>query len=306
MRTALLHLDGALEEQRKLTRAVSSHGGRGVDLRDLGPALRLWSRPWALQRFRARVASDLPASEGATLVFAGSGDFHHITPTLLARASEAAGDPPVTLLHFDNHPDWVRFSNGAHCGSWVGWAARLPNVVRVVTVGVCSNDIHRPQAKGADLDLVSEGRVELYAYRAPRGARKVAVADREWSTIEAMGKVAFLDFLPTRIPTKNVYLTIDKDVLRAADAGTNWDQGRTSLAFLKAMLTRIGEHHRVIGADVVGDWSRPVYGGGLLASLLKRGEAMLDQPWSKPQAGARAVNETVNLELLKLIAGFGR
>jgi arginase family enzyme len=277
-----------------------------VDLRHLGPALRLWSRPRALERLRARVASDLPASAGPTLVFSGSGDFHHITPTLLARACEAAGHPPVTLVHFDNHPDWVRFANGAHCGSWVGWAARLPDVARVLTVGVCSDDIRRPQGKGADLELLSEQRVELYAYRAPGGAETVAIAGREWPTIEAMGEGAFLDFLPTRIPTTDVYVTIDKDVLRAVDAGTNWDQGRTSLAFLKAMLTRIGAHHRVIGADVVGDWSPALYGGGLLAGLLKQGEALLDQPWAKPDAAVRAMNELANLELLELIAELDR
>jgi len=306
VRTALLHLDTALTSQRRLAQSVSARGGRGVDLRHLGPALRLWSRPWALQRLRSRIASELPAAQGPTLVFSGSGDFHHITPTLLARACEAAGHPPVTLLHFDNHPDWVRFANGVHCGSWVGWAARLPNVARVVTVGVCSDDIRRPHGKSADLDLVSEDRVELYAYRAPDGAASVAVAGREWPTIEAMGEAAFLDFLPTRIPTADVYLTIDKDVLRSEDAGTNWDQGRTSLAFLKAMLSRIGEHHRVIGADVVGDWSPAVYGGGLLAGLLKQGEALMDQPWSRPAPTARAINETANLELLDLIVELGR
>ena len=306
MRTALLHLDTALTSQRRLAQSVSARGGRGVDLRHLGPALRLWSRPWALQRLRSRIASELPAAQGPTLVFSGSGDFHHITPTLLARACEAAGHPPVTLLHFDNHPDWVRFANGVHCGSWVGWAARLPNVARVVTVGVCSDDIRRPHGKSADLDLVSEDRVELYAYRAPDGAASVAVAGREWPTIEAMGEAAFLDFLPTRIPTADVYLTIDKDVLRSKDAGTNWDQGRTSLAFLKAMLSKVGEHHRVIGADVVGDWSPAVYGGGLLAGLLKQGEALMDQPWSRPAPTARAINETANLELLDLIVELGR
>ena len=306
MRTALLHLDTALTSQRRLAQSVSARGGRGVDLRHLGPALRLWSRPWALQRLRSRIASELPAAQGPTLVFSGSGDFHHITPTLLARACEAAGHPPVTLLHFDNHPDWVRFANGVHCGSWVGWAARLPNVARVVTVGVCSDDIRRPHGKSADLDLVSEDRVELYAYRAPDGAASVAVAGREWPTIEAMGEAAFLDFLPTRIPTADVYLTIDKDVLRSEDAGTNWDQGRTSLAFLKAMLSKVGEHHRVIGADVVGDWSPAVYGGGLLAGLLKQGEALMDQPWSRPAPTACAINETANLELLDLIVELGR
>lgn len=306
MRTALLHLDSALTGQHELARSVSGRGGRGVDLRHLGPALRLWSRPRALQRLKSRIASELPASEGATLVFSGSGDFHHITPTLLDRACEAAGRPPVTLLHFDNHPDWVRFANGAHCGSWVGWAARLPNVVRVVTVGVCSDDIDRPEGKGADLDLLNEERVELYAYRAPRGAQTVSLAGREWPTIEAMGEAAFLDFLPTRIPTDAVYLTIDKDVLQAADAGTNWDQGRTSLAFLKAMLARVGTRHRIIGADVVGDWSPAIYGGGPLAGLLKRGEALLDQPWSKPSEAAQAMNQAANLELLDLIADIDR
>jgi arginase family enzyme len=306
MRTALLHLDGALTGQRELAQSVWGRGGRGIDLRHLGPALRLWSRPRALQRFRARVASDLPASGGATLVFSGSGDFHHITPTLLDRACEAADHPPVTVLHFDNHPDWVRFANGVHCGSWVGRAARLPNVARVVTVGVCSADIDRPEGKGADLDLLNEERVELYAYRAPRGAQSVSLAGREWPTIEAMGEPAFLDFLPTRIPTAAVYLTIDKDVLQAADAGTNWDQGRTSLAFLKAMVARIGAHHRIIGADVVGDWSPAVYGGGPLASLLKRGEALLDQPWSRPPAAVQAMNQAANLELLDLLADLDR
>jgi arginase family enzyme len=306
VRTALLHLDSALTDQRDLARSVSARGGRDVDLRHLGPALRLWSRPGALQRLRARVASDLPATDGPTLVFSGSGDFHHITPTLLARAGEAAGHPPVTLLHFDNHPDWVRFANGAHCGSWVGLAARLPNVARVVTIGVCSRDVRRPEGKGCDLDLVREARVELYAYRAPDRAQTVAVAGSQWPTIESMGEGAFMDFLPARIPTADVYVTIDKDVLRGADAGTNWDQGRTSLAFLKAMLTQIGAHHRIIGADVVGDWSPAVYGGGLLAGLLKQGEALLDQPWRRPDAAARAINEPVNLEILALFAELGR
>jgi len=95
-------------------------------------------------------------------------------------------------------------------------------------------------------------------------------------------------------------------VLRSEDAGTNWDQGRTSLAFLKAMLSKVGEHHRVIGADVVGDWSPAVYGGGLLAGLLKQGEALMDQPWSRPAPTACAINETANLELLDLIVELGR
>jgi hypothetical protein len=37
-----------------------------------------------------------------------------------------------------------------------------------------------------------------------------------------------------------------------------------------------------------------------LASLLKQGEALLDQPWSPPGPQARQVNEGVNRRLLRL------
>jgi hypothetical protein len=36
---------------------------------------------------------------------------------------------------------------------------------------------------------------------------------------------------------------------------------------------------------------------------MKRGEAMLDQPWAKPAPQACAANEDVNLQLFDLIAG---
>jgi hypothetical protein len=171
----------------------------------------------------------------------------------------------------------------------------------VITVGVCSSDIHRPSPRRADLDLITEGRLEMYAYRAQGGATSVDLCGRTWPTIEAMGEAAFAAFLPGRIETEAVYITIDKDVLRAAEAATNWDQGQTSLDFLKAMLEPVLQGHRVIGADVVGDWSQAVYGGGALASLMKRGEAMLDQPRHRPAMQACAANEPVNLELLTLI-----
>jgi hypothetical protein len=116
-----------------------------------------------------------------------------------------------------------------------------------------------------------------------------------------LGEGPFADLLASRIETDAVYITIDKDVLRADDAVTNWDQGQTSLSLLETLIQRIAANHRLIGADVVGDWSPPRYGGGVLPALLKRGEALLDQPWRGPdQAAAVRLNEAVNRRLLRL------
>ena len=306
MRASLLHLDEALVGQDALLARVLANDGQSLDLRDLGPRLRLWSRPAALAELRGRLRAAMPANAGPMLVFCGSGDFHHITPILLQRAIEApesqiGGREAVTVLHFDNHPDWVRFSNGTHCGSWVGQAARLPGVAKVITVGVCSPDIRKPDPRRADLDLLAEQRLELYAYRDPNGGRSVELGGRAWPTIEGMGEAAFAALLCSRIGSEAIYITIDKDVLSPGDAATNWDQGRTSLSLLKTLLAAALRGRRLIGADVVGDWSAPVYGGGPVTRLLKRGEAWLDQPRTSPDGAALAANEGVNLQLLDLL-----
>lgn len=300
MRPVFLILDGALSAQPVLRNRAD---GLTVEARDLGPALRLWSRPPALVALAERLRDHAPTGRRPDLVFAGSGDFHHVTPMLIERALAASGAGAVTVVHFDNHPDWVRFGNGLHCGSWVGRAARLPGVARVITVGVCSGDIDRPETKRADLDLVSERRVELYPYRAPDGGPVLRVGDQEWPSIEAMGEGGFADLLASRIATPAIYVTIDKDVLCSADAVTNWDQGRLSLEGLETLVCAVATRARVIGADVVGDWSTPRYGPGPLAALLKIGEAFLDQPHRGPlPAVSRRINQATNLRLLSLFS----
>ncbi len=298
MRPVFLNLDNALDAQS----ALRGQGGLTVEARDLGPALRLWSRPPALASLAARLRDRAPAGSAPDLVFAGSGDFHHVTPLLIERAIAASDAGPVTVVHFDNHPDWVRFENGLHCGSWVGRAARLPGVAKVITIGVCSGDIDRPETKRADLDLVAEGRVELYPWRAPDGGPVLRVGDQGWPSMQAMGEGGFADLLASRIATPAVYVTIDKDVLHVDDAVTNWDQGQLSLDGLERLIRTVAGRARLIGADVVGDWSPPRYGPDLLSNLLKRGEAFLDQPRGGVPGDLARTNEATNLRLLSLFA----
>lgn len=297
MQAAILNVDGALDGQSALAARI---GGARVEARALGPSLRLWARPSALDRLRALTREKLAAAMGPRLVFAGSGDFHHLTPMLLERALEA-GEGPVTIVHVDNHPDWVRFDNGLHCGSWVRTAARLPGVAKLVSIGLCSADVAKADDQGGDPALLAEGRHVIYSWRAPDGAGEVTLSGRSRPTIVAIGVEAFKERLLAEIETRNVYVTIDKDALRPEDAATNWDQGAMSADALESILAAVLAKHRCIGADVVGDWSPPRYGGGLLAAAMKLGEARLDQPWRAP-ARPDAVNEPINLRLLDLFA----
>ena len=302
MRPAFLHLDDALEGQAALLDRGADCGGRTIDARALGPSLRLWSRPAALERLREQLRLHPYNVEDPDVFFSGSGDFHHIAHLLIERAIEAE-PAPTTVLHFDNHPDWVKFGNGMHCGSWAASAARIPNVHRLISIGMCSADVQGHRTREADLSVIEEDRAELYAYALADAREALELCGHRWPTIETIGESDFPDFIVTRIETANVYITIDKDVLQAVDAVTNWDQGRTSLKFLETVLRKVGAARHLIGADIVGDWSTPVYGDTILAKCIKRGEALLDQPWKRPDGDiARATNERVNLRLFDFFA----
>ena len=97
----------------------------------------------------------------------GSGDFHHVSALLIGMLAEANAEP-LTVIHFDNHPDWVHFDGGMHCGSWVNRALALPQVQRVITIGVCSHDLVWPEFKGANLRSAwRDGKIVLLPWQSP-------------------------------------------------------------------------------------------------------------------------------------------
>lgn len=297
MRPALLRLDDALGPQTTLAERCGAADGVDLDARQLGPQLRLWSRPHALDAMRDRLDDGLPHGAEPVLTFFGSGDFHHVSALLIARVLRQKSQL-ITVVHIDNHPDWVKFGDGLHCGSWAAKAARMPGVDRVVTLGVCSADIRQPWRKRADLTLVRKGRIVLFAHGHQHDDTPVTVAGIARPTMAGMGQDGFIDHLLTKIRTQDVYLSVDKDALGPQDAATNWDQGRMRLAYLSRLIARIGAKHRIVGADVCGDRSEPVYGGPIGTRLLKRGEAWIDQPRGSAPVGGDALNEHANLALL--------
>jgi hypothetical protein len=258
MKVDILDLDGAAIDA---VPAAVRADARYRDLRDLGLPLRLWARRAAMDDFRRQVGGRASADE-PTVALLGSGDYHHLAAVLIAQRREK-----LTVFHFDNHPDWMWLAPRYHCGSWVNRVLELDHVVRVVTIGPCSDDLVRPQAKGGNLAALREGRLELYPWRHPPSwvlgqfgsGPSYHQKNRHlvWRNLFEEAWPAFLDEVAERTPTEAVWLTIDKDVLRPEDALTNWDQGQMPLAFLLAAVHAIGNRHRVVGADICGDYSAP-------------------------------------------------
>src|SRR5215472_15075018 len=117
MHLRILDLDGALENQTSLSTVAPWQSLARLPMRDLAPRLRLWSRARAMRAARDRIHAQRCSEP--TLHLLGSGDFHHLAVPLIEQAGE-----PITIIHIDNHPDWVRLAPRWHCGSWVNQALR--------------------------------------------------------------------------------------------------------------------------------------------------------------------------------------
>ncbi|MGE5167635.1 MAG: arginase [Deltaproteobacteria bacterium] len=295
----ILDLDGSVAAQASLRSVAPWDSVSTIDLRDLAPALRLWSRDRTVRLARERIAAQAP--DGPTLHLLGSGDFHHLAAVLMERARE-----PFTVVHIDNHPDWVRLAPRWHCGSWVNRALRLPRVERVVTLGPCSDDLVRPDLKGGNLPALAAGRIVLFPWEhAPsRVWRRVADGPGRhwvnghihWQNLAESDFETALDAIISLVTTDAVWLSIDKDVLDEREALTNWDQGRMPLSALLRIIDAVGARKRIIGADICGEFSPIAH-----TNCFKRWESRSDQPQRSADAGMLARNEATNKELLVAI-----
>ena len=91
-----------------------------VDLHSQRSAARLWTRPAVYERLARENFSGQPYFS-----LLGSGDYHHFSLALIANQ-----EGPLTVVLFDNHPDWMRPPHRYHCGTWVYSLARLPQIER--------------------------------------------------------------------------------------------------------------------------------------------------------------------------------
>ena len=253
MRIRIVDLDGSVASQPPLTALVDEGLARSIDLRNRASGLRILASRAAMRDFAREIDRSPPSGRGAEVSFYGSGDFHHLTTALVARFEQ-----PVTIVHIDNHPDWVTFPATHNCGAWVNRALDLPQVRKINTIGPAGDDLKWPELKGANLAAVRAGRLEVLPWRAPpsRLLRRHGGPERliRWRNLADEPFDAFADALPDRIPSRDVYITIDKDALTQDEAVTNWDQGGMSLRHIETLVTVLADRCNIVGVDVCGDY----------------------------------------------------
>lgn len=300
----ILNFDDSVVKQQKL---ISSRNTQILDLKDIGPSARIWLDKQTKDRIQERIR---PSSK-SSVTFLGSGDFHHITSLLVEQFQE-----PISVIIFDHHPDWDILPPRIGCGSWVNRVLDRKNVLKVVLMGVSSEDISSFWVQTGNLNSLKSDRVEIYPYA--HNPTKVLLKNipqnisfqtkkglflREifWNELKNNDLPGFFTKIIKRLPEKKVYVSIDKDCLRSDYSLTNWEEGNLGLDELLGMLKLIRENLDIVGLDITGDYSEPKVSG-----KIKEISSRIDHPKDYSAKGAdsgfiNSVNEQTNIKISELL-----
>ncbi|PZR71709.1 MAG: hypothetical protein DLM73_15340 [Chthoniobacterales bacterium] len=231
------------------------------DVSPWGPRLRFSAPAGLIEEFYREAAT-------APFVLYGSGDFHHLTALWVRRVAE-----PFVLVSFDNHPDWDVRPPRWSCGGWVNRALELPHVKKISVWGCGNFECWWPRKLFGNRRAEREGRLEVHPWA---DGRVPSDQDRRGAILRGNWRERFERFVEA-LAGSDVYVTIDLDCLRAGEAVTNWENGRFTLEDIAWALTQLRANAGMIGGDICGAFSPPVY-----ARLKQRFVAELDHPKLPP------------------------
>lgn len=304
-RPLILDMDGSVSGQKTL---VSLHNPEIIGLKDIAPKARFWMTDKTKAVLKDRIAS----RRNGAVTFLGSGDFHHITSILMEDIKE-----PVTIIDFDHHPDWDLLLPMLHCGSWVSRTLKQANVKKIVELGPSSNELSEFRIQTCDIDALKDDRLEIYPYshrptrtylkKVPENisirALNGPLAGRiYWNELKDKNLPEFLRHVLKRLPSENVYISIDKDCLTNNDSITNWHEGRLSLEDLLLSLRVIKQNSNIVGVDICGDYSKPVLAGRLKNIIVNMNHPKGNRAEKIPLDEVNRINEQTNLRILELLS----
>jgi hypothetical protein len=248
-----------------------------LDARDWGPQLRFSAPPRLVEKFYREYESQLPP-----FLLYGSGDFHHLTAVCIRHLAQ-----PITVVSFDNHPDWDIRPPKWGCGSWVNRALELRQV-QTVNVWGCGNfECWWPRQIFGNRRAERTGKLEVHPWA---DGRPVKDRQRRGVILRDDWRQHFQEFA-NDLGNANVYVTIDLDCLRSDEAVTNWENGRFAIVDLEWALGKLRERCAIIGGDICGGFSEPTY-----ARWKQRFAAEMDHP----KLARRSVEETRKINLAAL------
>ena len=294
----VLDLDGSVASQ------AAGRGLRTLALTDWGGRIRLACGFGRFAVFERHLQAALAVmGERPRCVLGGSGDFHHVS---LALCRLLPG--PVNLLVLDKHPDWVSPVPLLHCGTWLAHACRLGQIHRVFHVGG-DMDFDSFYRHMAPWPALRAGKIVVFPARRRYTAGRWREIDHQPLRVApdvpaTSARLAeLLEPYRRELAERPLYVSLDKDVLSAAEAAVNWDSGHLrleeALTTIEAFGAAAGGH--CAGMDIWGDWSA-WNGRGVFRPLLDR----LEHPRAQVDAaGAAAINSATNQTLLARLGLLG-
>ena len=300
----IINFDNSITSQSNLVRRFAP---QIIDCVKFGPLCRLWLN----RELKQQIQLCLNPEAKNKITFFGSGDFHHISKLLIGQFTE-----PVSVIIFDNHPDWDILPPKFGCGSWVNRIIEQPNVLKTVLAGVSSGDLDTFSIQTANLSRFKNNRLEIYPYYHPPSkvffrnvpqnisiisGKKLFYRKINWQFLKDKDLNNFFLNLMQRLPSQKVYVSIDKDCLRKEYAITNWEEGKLDLGQLLLMLKLIKDNLDIVGLDITGDFS-PVRIKGRLKTFCSNWDHPKDySAKGKDISLINSVNEQTNIKILDLL-----
>jgi hypothetical protein len=249
-----------------------------IDARQWGPRLRYIARKADVETFWEEVGSQL----GEYILY-GSGDFHHLAGVLIRRVQQK----PVTLVSFDNHPDWDIRPPYWACGGWAARTLRTGNIDRVSVWGCGNFELQWPSRLFADQQALRAGTLEIH----PWAERQSPAVQKKFNCMTRENWRQRFEHFVGGLAGKPVYVTVDMDCLRVEEAITNWENGLFTAEDLAWAIGVLRKHASIVGADMCGAYSVPVY---------ERFGQRLAGKWDHPKLPAVVVEKERILNYLAL------
>ncbi|MDE2389963.1 MAG: hypothetical protein KGN35_12955 [Betaproteobacteria bacterium] len=275
-----LDLDGELTHTASMLQILS------MDLRTWGPELRFSALADEIERFYSEIKPHL-----RPFILFGSGDFHHLSAIWMRQIQE-----PFSLLSFDNHPDWDIRPPRWVCGGWVNRALESGWLESAQVWGCGNFELNWPYNLFAPKDALQSGRLQVFSWqeRYPKLSicQEGVISRDTWRDI-------FLQQL-SRWQGRSLYVTIDLDCLNAQEFRSNWEHGLFTVDDLAWALTQVRQNATLIGGDICGAYSAPVF-----SRLTQRLASTFDHPQLSPNSISETVqnNHQAILKLWPLLAG---